>query len=359
MKFIGDNVNHLYLQAMTNLLMAPIQPSRVEATKELTHVMFQLNNPRQRLITMRDINPAFAFVEVLWIMAGGNNVKYLEFWNKRMRNFADGDLLYGAYGARLGCHHFWEDTNFSSTAPGLSEALYIPNSTESSWNQLQLVKETLERKSSSRQAVLQIWNVIDDLPVSWGAERAKDIPCNIMSHLLVRDNHLHWLQVMRSNDAVWGFPYNIIQWTMLQEIVAGWLGLELGPFVLVSDSFHIYEKHWNSIEPICMRFPNKTYSTESYATPFSAWWRNYYKMIITAWELTTCDLGDEYRIVHDCIAGVNSCFEDLLYMLGAEAARIKGDNDWASNIASHMSFDSAWGESWLLWFEAKNRGSIL
>jgi len=43
-----------------------------------------------------------------------------------------------------------------------------------------------------------------------------------------------------SNDIFLGMPYNIIQFTTLQEILAGWLSLELGTYYQISDSLHVY-----------------------------------------------------------------------------------------------------------------------
>lgn len=45
---------------------------------------------------------------------------------------------------------------------------------------------------------------------------------------------------MRSNDIFLGMPYNIIQFTTIQEVLSGWLGIEPGGYVQVSDSLHAY-----------------------------------------------------------------------------------------------------------------------
>jgi thymidylate synthase len=34
--------------------------------------------------------------------------------------------------------------------------------------------------------------------------------------MLLREGRLNWTQFMRSNDALWGTPYNVIQWTQKQ-----------------------------------------------------------------------------------------------------------------------------------------------
>ena len=65
--------------------------------------------------------------------------------------------------------------------------------------------------------------------------------------LKVRDGKLEWSQIMRSNDVLLGMPYNFVQFTGLQEILAGWLGLELGSYNHYSDSLHLYQRDINKI----------------------------------------------------------------------------------------------------------------
>ena len=70
--------------------------------------------------------------------------------------------------------------------------------------------------------MLQIWDPCQDLPDQDGKPVSEDIPCNVMALLKIRNGHLYWTQVMRSNDVMRGLPYNIIQFTMLQELFAAW-----------------------------------------------------------------------------------------------------------------------------------------
>lgn len=58
----------------------------------------------------------------------------------------------------------------------------------------------------------------------------------------VRQGKLEWSQIMRSNDVLLGMPYNFIQFTGLQEILAGWLGLDVGSYNHYSDSLHLYSR---------------------------------------------------------------------------------------------------------------------
>lgn len=357
--FIGYGVDDLYRVALQHLKDAPIQEGRGEPAKELTHVMLELLEPRNRLVSIRDINPAFAFVEVLWILAGGNNVKYLEFWNPRMKTFAENNgLLWGAYGHRLGCFDFW---SYADWPDELLEALYIyhPGPSSQNNNQLLQARDAFIGKPNTRQVVLQIWNAETDLPTDMGDERAKDIPCNLMSHLMLRQGKLEWLQVMRSNDAIWGFPYNVIQFTFLQEIIAGWLHVKPGSFVLLSDSFHTYEKHWQNIPRILQRQPDSGYYHIRFGLTYEKWFETFRELIPCAWDLTTCEPGKELELVHDAFLGSTADITYLtpMIMLAAEAARIKGNTAYAQDVITKT--DAYWANAWLRWAAAKGKGEII
>ena len=117
-------------------------------------------------------------------------------------------------------------------------------------DQLSRAYHTLASNPDSRQVVLQIWDGTLDLPHPDGHPRAQDIPCNVLSMLKVRENKLHWTQIIRSNDFFLGLPYNLIQFTTLQEIIAGWLEVEVGPYYQISDSLHIYDRDYSHLEDV-------------------------------------------------------------------------------------------------------------
>ncbi len=196
-----------------------VQPSRAGQMREILHSAMSIDDPTQRWVTSRipAINPAFAIAEIVWIMAGRNDSAFLNYFNRQLPKYAgQGYAYHGAYGHRLR-HHLGLD-------------------------QLDRAYQVLRVKPSSRQVVLQIWDGRIDLPNDLGNEASPDIPCNLVSILKVRGGRLHWMQIMRSNDLYRGLPYNIVQFTTLQEVVAGWLGLELGAYNQISNSLHVYER---------------------------------------------------------------------------------------------------------------------
>lgn len=200
------------------------QASRAGRTQEILHATISISNPRARWVVSRNppINPAFALAEVIWIMTGRNDSAFLNYFNSLLPDFAGkGDTYHGAYGYRL------------------RRQLGI--------DQLDRAYNSLRKKPESRQVVLQIWNGLMDLPQANGVESAADIPCNVVSMLKVRDGRLEWIQVLRSNDVYRGLPYNFVQFTTMQEIMAGWLGLKLGSYNHLSDSLHVYSDSASSL----------------------------------------------------------------------------------------------------------------
>jgi len=172
--------------------------------------------PRERVLfdPLRHANPFFHFFEALWILAGRNDVAFLSEFNKRMRQYSDdGRTFHAPYGARL-------------------RRAYAFDQIETAINQLRKTPDT-------RQAVLTIWVPTRDMDAA-----SKDIPCNDMVFLKVRDGRLDMTVCCRSNDAIWGaYGANVVQFSMLQEYLAARIlgsGEHVGTYTQVSDSLHIY-----------------------------------------------------------------------------------------------------------------------
>lgn len=220
--FSGLSADAVWRQAAEVLLQDPDvtrQPSRTGLTREVLPATLVISDPCSRWIVSRRpaLNPAFALVEVLWILGGRRDAPFLNFWNRALPTYSGNTETYhGAYGFRLR-HHFEVD-------------------------QLELVYQVLLHNPDSRQVALQMWDPRVDLPDQQGQPRAADIPCNVLALPKLRAGKLTWLQVLRSNDVFRGMPYNFIQFTCLQEILAGWLGANLGTYTHVSDSLHLYER---------------------------------------------------------------------------------------------------------------------
>lgn len=203
-------VNHCYPSAVATLVNygSPVSP-RNKDTLEIGPVIFSLERMNEFFVTSvgKLINIPFALAECIWILSGQNKVDVLEFYNSNISQFADDGEIWGAYGKRLASH-----------------------------GQLDAVVAKLRRDPDSRQAVITYWDSHLD-----NVKGKRDYPCNVLSHLMIRDNKLEWTQFIRSNDALWGTPYNFIQFSVLMNYVANILGVETGNMTVISDSFHVYK----------------------------------------------------------------------------------------------------------------------
>ena len=70
-----------------------------------------------------------------------------------------------------------------------------------------------------------------------------DAACASSLELLIRDGRLDAIVCMRSNDAIWGLPYDVFLFTFLQEMMAIELKVELGSYYHFAGSLHLYERH--------------------------------------------------------------------------------------------------------------------
>lgn len=192
--------------------------SRAGDTVEILHASVSVSNPRARWVASRlpAMNIAFAIAEVVQILAGADDVQFLEHWFPGYGKFVGGgERAAGAYGVRL--RGQW------------------------GFDQLDRAAAALIANGETRQVVLSIWDPQNDLPSDGGNARAGDVPCNVLSCLRLVNGRLHWLQTCRSNDLFRGLPYNLVQFTFIQEVLAGWLNAELGVYSHAMSSLHAYK----------------------------------------------------------------------------------------------------------------------
>lgn len=100
----------------------------------------------------------------------------------------------------------------------------------------------LVRDKESRRAVM-IYN-----RPSIHKEAGKDFICTNTVQYLIRDNELHVVVQMRSNDAVFGYRndyawQNVLQTRMWRMLSDTYMGIKLGPITWQVQSLHIYPRH--------------------------------------------------------------------------------------------------------------------
>ena len=301
--FGATSADLIWQDAVAKLIESPEyeHDGRNGVTYEILPAVLTIENPRYRWILSRrpPYNPAFGLVEFIWIITGNNESRVPNYWNPSLHRYAgEGDVYHGAYGFRLR-HKF-----------GLDQI-------ERAYHALSVAPET-------RQVILQIWHPELDLPTTNGEAASQDIPCNVVSLLKLRDGRLHWTQIMRSNDIMLGFPYDVMHFTMLQEVMAGWLGAQLGAYVHLADSLHIYKR--NLSEYSCS--PTDSQFIDS--KPFSMTYDDSNKLFSLIYDdLVDVSNGNkredelEELFARDSKRNVDRCdlVRDMMVIIGSDAAR--------------------------------------
>lgn len=223
----GRNVNYIYAEALWRMkIMGVDQDSRNGRVKRiLGPVATVYDHPMERMLrdVKRDANPFFHIFESIWMLAGRNDVKWVERFNSNIGQFSDnGETLHGAYGFRWREH--WEG------------------------DQIWWLIDHLKADPTSRRAVIQMFDPEVDQPDANEAV-PKDIPCNTAIYFEIVEGALNMTVTNRSNDMIWGaYGANAVHMSILQEFVANALGVSVGRYVQFSNNFHIYQKHWELLE---------------------------------------------------------------------------------------------------------------
>lgn len=325
--FSGQTADDVWRQAMSALTKdddCSLQQSRLGIMREILHANLYIENPRERWVTSRmpAINPAFAIAEVFWILAGSNEASFINFWNPTLPKFSGHcERYHGAYGHRI--------------------------RKQFGMDQLESSFKTLKNNPTSRQSVIQIWDPKTDSPTENGSPASSDIPCNICSMLKVRDGKLEWMQIMRSNDLYRGTPYNIVQFTMLQEILAGWLGLEIGAYCQLSDSLHIYECDFKELDSRILQTPCK--NNDNLAID-KEYFDKLYKILwgkMLALSKNVLSVEEFYQIVEP--ENIPKSYNNLLLTVAADSARRRKyfkEMDFAIDKCTNPLLASLW-KSWV------------
>ena len=195
-----------------------------------------LKNPRARISATgtRGILIS-ALGEFCWYMAGSANLDFIRFY---IRNYPPEGVtgsIEEAYGPRLiGTGEF-----------------------DRAFNQIDRVIDRLRRKPDTRRAAISILEPSDLEP---GRAEA---PCTIALQFIRRRGRLHLVTMMRSNDAYLGFPHDLFCFTMIQELVARSLGIQVGEYHHFATSFHLYEKDQDKVSA----YLNEGFQSPTFSMP--------------------------------------------------------------------------------------------
>ena len=223
----GRTMEEAYYNAINKVLVYGEEVSpRGCKTKELAPATIVIEDATRPLAAphSRKINPCFGLAETLWFLRGSNDLEEIAHYNSVWRYFEDCDnkgILNGAYGKRI------RNWNGTDDYPGVDQLLEC--------------YKKLKKDPYTRQAIIIIYNPELDNKIHCHGGYSKDIPCTSYFNFQIRDGKLNMHTVMRSNDLHKGFIYDVHNFMIIQNILAGWLEVEVGKYTHTASSLHIYE----------------------------------------------------------------------------------------------------------------------
>lgn len=211
-----DNFNDIFIDSIYWFIeLGKINNPRGMECIEILYPQIILTNPLNCLITIKErkLNYAYSIIEKFMYLSGVSYPDITLAYNSNMERFINKEIgdFDGAYGLRIN---------------------------SSKVNQLVYCYETLCRDKDTRQAVITIHNEND-------CRISNDITCTLSLQFIIRENKLHLVCNMRSNDIYWGSCLDFPAFCFLQEVMLSWLkpfykDLKLGNYIHQPTSFHYY-----------------------------------------------------------------------------------------------------------------------
>ena len=112
------------------------------------------------------------------------------------------------------------------------------------------LNELLINKDSRRACMIYIR---PNMQVEYKKDGMSDFMCTYSTQVFIRDNKLHYIVFMRSNDAVYGFKndkywHDHVHKILLNDLKDAYPNLELGTMYWNAGSLHVYERHFDIVK---------------------------------------------------------------------------------------------------------------
>ena len=181
------------------------------------------------LLTTKKVSFKNIATELLWILQGSTNIKYLQdngvkIWDEWSDENGDLGPVYGKQWRK------WEGKDGQTI------------------DQISNVIKRIKTNPECRRMVVSAWNVAD-LP-----EMALQ-PCHTLFQFGVINGRLNCHMFQRSGDCFLGIPYNIASYALLTHMIAHVTGLRVGELVHSITDAHIYSTHENQVREQLLRKP--------------------------------------------------------------------------------------------------------
>jgi len=211
---------------------------------------FSLTSMQMPLCTTKKLHWKSIVHELLWMISGSTNIKYLNdngvsIWNEWADE--DGELgpVYGKQWRR------WKGETIMDGKGGHYVDMF---------DQLGGVIGDLKTNPDSRRHIVSAWNVGDVDAMSLP-------PCHLMYQfyatwdqnavLEARKRRLSCMMTIRSCDLFLGAPFNIASYALLTHMVAQVVGMEAHELIVNFGDLHLYSNHLEQARIQILRRPKK------------------------------------------------------------------------------------------------------
>ncbi len=169
------------------------------------------------LLTTKKLHVKSIIHELLWMLAGDTNVRYLEengvkIWSAWSDEFGELGPVYGAQ---------WRRWRTPDDGP---------------IDQIWHLVEGLKENPYSRRHVVTAWNPAD-------LDNMALAPCHMSMQFYVANGKLSCHMYQRSADIFLGVPFNIASYALLTMMLAQVTGYESGEFIHSFGDLHLYMNH--------------------------------------------------------------------------------------------------------------------
>lgn len=178
--------------------------------------------------------------ELLWMLSGDTNIKYLvdngvHIWDEWANDRGELGPVYGAMWRKWpACDGF-----------GCYDDLY---GEEAYIDQIAVVIKGLKENPNSRRHIVNAWN-----PTYLSQQGLP--PCHSFFQFFVANDKLSCQMYQRSADMFLGVPFNIASYSILTHMIAQVVGLEVGDFIISFGDAHIYHNHFDQVKEQLSRKP--------------------------------------------------------------------------------------------------------
>lgn len=193
------------------------------------------------LLTTKKVHFKSIIWELLWLIRGETNVKWLKnkgvnIWNDWADENGELGPVYGAQWRR------WAVTEIDCTmgrvydSNGDSHNVIDYDVSEDEIDQLAQVVETLKTNPNDRRMIVSAWNVAD-------VPKMALPPCHLLFQFWVWEGQLSCQMYQRSCDMFLGVPFNIASYSALIHLLCHVTGLKPGEFIWTGGDCHVYNNH--------------------------------------------------------------------------------------------------------------------